>query len=862
MLLPRSAVWVGAQYGFPHIEAAARGKVPLVSDDYGDDTDWQAFFTSICNSRPAPKWELAKEFHSYDFAQLHAYVTPAPSVTSRRNASVELPFGLGTGDRDFVQILETTLQPWSAILETEDFDVFQARAFASLLSQGRYVIANTAGASLSPLCTYVSWVKSPKMRGYERSTVKAPSWVVALRETRWVPTDGGTIVRPCDVLLQADPRNSGAQVADLDEATKVGLAPLAEALQFGSAVPRPGPLAELVRAAERPHASNETLRLLWIEVLGDEDLDVALLRERARVLDMVPVATDRRDGKSRVTASRLVKTGNADFGGFLCGLAETLLPDHAPRLAELLEVPERPTAAQALKYLEWVWTNEPPEVEEAVVAAWRAVVSDRQEWPAIRGFRTDGRMKLFCRPPGARRGEWLKLPSVSPREPVWNDAPDKASCLRPTDGLWPEAWISRRSPEIDVDAFLELSGLGRLSGSRFLLVWNRSGDDAMPDETARLQKILSAIRAIHDGDSPPPGDLVMRCAHSIERTFRVGTGVARVEQRDASWDGDRTMHVVGHKAALWASDLRPLVQEALELRANSRALRLLDLIPLLDDGPNFERKLEQMCAELDVPSDAFQPELAVPANDAATPDEMSAPDGLDQEHSADVDEDSSPTDGSALDESDEDVPPPGQTSGQHPRDSAHPSSAGGGEGEGGAKHLGGTHKRHPSGTGRPDPGIAPDRFLINPHEDDAADSDGDGEHHLPKDDVAARAAVMSYERRCGRTPTEADRYQRGFDVSSVDGTGVRKIEVKGLQGAWQGQASVSMTGAQFDDARREDGDWWLYVVENAGSERANVIPIPNPALGTRAFYLYACHWRHKAVAPPPKRLQAPDDDED
>jgi len=130
---------------------------------------------------------------------------------------------------------------------------------------------------------------------------------------------------------------------------------------------------------------------------------------------------------------------------------------------------------------------------------------------------------------------------------------------------------------------------------------------------------------------------------------------------------------------------------------------------------------------------------------------------------------------------------------------------------------------------------------------------------LPRDDATAREAVVAYEADAGRAAEAMDRYQRGYDVLSRDPSGrERKIEVKGLQGAWQGDATVSMTGAQFDDARTNEGDWWLYVVENLGTDSPAVLPIHNPALGTRAFYLYADHWRDMVLGQAHQPNSTPD----
>ena len=56
----------------------------------------------------------------------------------------------------------------------------------------------------------------------------------------------------------------------------------------------------------------------------------------------------------------------------------------------------------------------------------------------------------------------------------------------------------------------------------------------------------------------------------------------------------------------------------------------------------------------------------------------------------------------------------------------------------------------------------------------------------------------------------------------------RLIEVKGVQGIWDGDATVAMTGPQFDAARAEQSEgveYWLYVVDRVGSPEAKVYPL-------------------------------------
>ena len=827
-LLPKGEVWVGDAYGFPHIEVAASGKIPLVASDYGNDSEWHKFFGSICQTRLEPKWKILEQFYSWDnriFNYLSHKIYPGQRFTT-----LDLPFGLGSGERDDIHILGTDIQPWVAILQECEFDLVQARAFATVVALGKYSPNTFGGSDFLPTKVYVTWAAAMHRREYKVSE-KYPLWVCLLKDRPWVPTSNGRVVPPRDVLLRPDSHNPDAPFADLDDAVRRGLEPLAAVVNFGEAVPRPGPLAVLLGASQRPEISDRALVPLWHDVLGDDDLDVKLLRDRASVLELIPVSNPRRDGKRRITSKRLVVAGNYDFGGFLAAVADTLLADRANRLLELLDIPKQPIAYQAVDYLEWVWAQEPPDVEDAVVSAWRTIVAEPSEWPQIRKHLERGAVKLFCRQPGVRRGAWLQLPSAHPREPVWNDAPDKAACLHATDGIWLEAWISRRKHDFNVDDLLKLLDISRLSDDRFHLAVHHSGGKPMPEETERLHQITQAVRALREEEDLLTTDLVLRSVQSINRTFRIGDADPRVEQLDATWDGKEYLYVVGNRAAAWATDLRPLVQQALGLGGNARALRLLDLIPLLDDPENFKRKFDQLCRELDIPFDAF--------GEAESPKTKNGPE--------------------------EDV----RSRGPHgPEEDVRSRGPHGPEEDDGSNQPNGpdTGGKKPGHSGQPPghpprPGQAPNRFLIDGSgNEEEEEQRAVREQRLPKDDANARRIVMDYEQREGRQPKEADRYQAGYDVLSGDGK--RKIEVKGLQGAWQSDATVTMTGRQFDDARTQDGDWWLYVVENLGTDHPSVIAIPNPAKGTSRFYLYARHWRDKAETKPSKPLPGPDDDEE
>ena len=135
------------------------------------------------------------------------------------------------------------------------------------------------------------------------------------------------------------------------------------------------------------------------------------------------------------------------------------------------------------------------------------------------------------------------------------------------------------------------------------------------------------------------------------------------------------------------------------------------------------------------------------------------------------------------------------------------------------------------------------RVLARPTE--STESSGQG-NPPPTDDVA-RKKVIEYEGRRGRPATLAASNQKGYDVSSDDRhRGVRRlIEVKGLQQRWTGDATVTLTGAQFDASRGAPPpgcEYWLYVVDGLGTDSPRIHPILRFAAKVERVYLQAQDW--------------------
>ena len=119
------------------------------------------------------------------------------------------------------------------------------------------------------------------------------------------------------------------------------------------------------------------------------------------------------------------------------------------------------------------------------------------------------------------------------------------------------------------------------------------------------------------------------------------------------------------------------------------------------------------------------------------------------------------------------------------------------------------------------------------------DPDGLGNEERMALEEAAITLILDHEPTLRRTPAN----NPGYDLYEADGSGapVRWVEVKAISGDW-GSRPVALTHTQFDLARQKGEAYWLYVVERAGSDDANVVRIANPA-GRSSTYTLDEGWR-------------------
>ena len=166
------------------------------------------------------------------------------------------------------------------------------------------------------------------------------------------------------------------------------------------------------------------------------------------------------------------------------------------------------------------------------------------------------------------------------------------------------------------------------------------------------------------------------------------------------------------------------------------------------------------------------------------------------------------------------------------------SDAGGGSGASGGRSTGGRS----SGSGGGGARTFVSHIAVGAESEGEPDPDAH-ERRMGLEE-AAIARIVKDEPALRRTPPG----NAGFDLYEADDAGeiVRWVEVKSVSGGWE-SGPVSMSHTQFGMAREKGDAYWLYVVEHAGTDRANIVKIRDPA-GRASTYTFNEGWR---AAPPP-----------
>ncbi len=148
----------------------------------------------------------------------------------------------------------------------------------------------------------------------------------------------------------------------------------------------------------------------------------------------------------------------------------------------------------------------------------------------------------------------------------------------------------------------------------------------------------------------------------------------------------------------------------------------------------------------------------------------------------------------------------------------------------------------------------------NGEDDDIAtlvedESDYDVAKERSKVDLAGIEHVVQSEEDSDREVERRPHHQKGYDLISRDRSGaIRYIEVKSLKGYWSQHSPAALSRAQFEMARTEGENYWLYVVERATSHDCQIYRIQNPAKLVDA-YLFDYGWRGVAVVSKQDQVQ-------
>lgn len=179
-------------------------------------------------------------------------------------------------------------------------------------------------------------------------------------------------------------------------------------------------------------------------------------------------------------------------------------------------------------------------------------------------------------------------------------------------------------------------------------------------------------------------------------------------------------------------------------------------------------------------------------------------------------------------------------------------SGGGKGGKKGGKHSGKGGKGKAGGKegGGAKPFIS---YVATSPDDEGPDPDGlDQDARMALEEEAIEL-ILAREPQLKRTPMHNPGYDL-FDGNSDDGP-PRKVEVKAMKGEFRSRP-VGLSHTQFDCARREGRNYWLYVVENASDpEKARIIRIQDPA-GKAKTYCFDYGWISVA------EIDGPDTDDD
>jgi hypothetical protein len=854
-LLPTSEVVVAGPYAddcrrfwFPELPVVASDY--LSADSSASPNDWRSFFESL-TSAPVGKFDLDL------FASSHS----GDELKSLMGASYTPPW---------LRVTYLALNWQGLLLTSNEYGVLDARLpkpLAQRLERGDPIICNESSAialwiSESPamLTDYsqcrLAYIPYNSGIYNEVKLARDATWKKQLRDIPWIFTSRGAgPFRPGDVLSQEDSARPEAPVAGLPPNLVNVL--IEAGIEFGSQIPY-APAMMRLRAYGPTASVTELVSLLEhaIEEAHENEQKTELLKSTLSQINVFPLPDGREslDHLSRVPLERVVRSerGRSNFNSWLSTIESFGMGSTERNVFELVDsvfpFPTDTTARQALGFLSWVWTAKPEadRVRNLLPRAYQYVLEDLDH--NLEGELEASQSTIMVFTQNIR--QWT---SVSDENLFFNDfaeakLPGSIKVLLATPGHLGD----NRNDQI---AVAELLGLKRLS-ERFSIETFPSDPYGVPDLwqqafTKIQRELLSRVSAM-DNDDVAKENIEDQLLFFLSRCDDIYTIVlddgAELEryQRLAALE-DEVIYVTGDPA-----DFAEPVCQILFNQWGFRLRRdLVDLIPKVAiqlsriDNERFwfqptrsekeqelelaEEKLNESKAEdLDVENDMNEPARVEPTS---VPPKSSIPDDV-------------PLSSLPAKPTSETPPPEPETARGHTASDR----------EGMIRAL--MQKRKEIERQLRDVtsiGVVPLEL-------------GTGEEpskRVFQSDQRFREAVMDYERMRGRFPQSKIGSQAGHDIDSFDSEEgnlnrklKRRIEVKGKGVPWHSDEIVEQSDRQYRDAWQcaiepgislaDDCDYWLYVVEDDGTGKLNVLPIRNPAKRAAHYEFRAGTWRHIA----------------
>jgi hypothetical protein len=861
LLLPTPEVLIAD----PYAEACRRAwfpELPVVASDYlaidaeASPGDWRSFLESL-TPPPQGRFALVLTAGSYSWQGLRELMgenfTPPGLRSSYKTVTWR---GLSLTSTEY-KVLDADLPKPIAqrFADSTPLARDESRAVAIWIAESPAMLKEYSQCKLA----YI-----PLGYGFhsEVPLARDSSWKKTVQRTPWVFTASGDgPFCAADVLDEVDPVRPDAPVADLP-LDFVRL--LKDAgIEFGSRLPDAPAIIRLrVQGPTSPLEELLELARNALEEVAEDTEKQEFLKETLRHTNLFPLPPGREslDRLARVSLDRVVRgeRGRSTFGSWITTADSFSVDSPEGQLFQLIGAmfpfPTNTTGRQALGFLAWVWRTRPDadRVRNLLPRAYQYVREDVEAdelGNQIEGVRDS--IVVFIQ----NKRQWLP---VTDETVFLNDFPEDVHL--PDDLI---IWLATpghlgdgRNDQIAVAGMLGL----KLLSSRFRVETLLAGSSAAPDRWqqafAKVQRELLNRLSTSDAEEQEEQSSDQRPLFSLSRcelidtiVFDRGIEIQRSPRRASIADG--VIAVTGHPEDFADAVCQILFNEwGLRLRRD-----LVDLIPKVaiqlsrigDEQYWIEKPQLVDGAESEEPS-------SVPDEGATEGDsgDLNEPAGRDPDAPSSL---SSPAGGSPAS-------PGGDDKGKGKAQSGAEARPGGKPGrghtasdrEGIIKAL--IQKRNEI-----------ESQLLEATSTGVVPTETGNNEERPnrvfQSDQRFREAVMEYERKRGRIPQLKSETEEGHDIDSfVREKGslgrklLRRIEVKGKGVAWTGDQIVEQSDRQYGDAsKREveagvtlaaDFDYWLYVVEDDGSGKLNVLPIRNPAKRAAHYEFRAGTWRHLA----------------